>query len=167
MADISKEPLRDIHELKAGVEYEGRPGNHMFPLVRGTFKKLIQDEDGDDLAVFDPMRTGPTEYTLTPNTYPPEDVAIVNGLYTFFPLRIEATKKFERNLVGMTTAREKREVVRGLRSSVLVPDTVNLIGEMVTGVRRKPVKKNKTAGRLTRGRRVHKKGLTHKKNSRK
>ena len=163
MADIYNR-IRDIRELRTGIEYEGRSRAHgQFPLIRGTFKKLVKD-DGYDFAVFDPMYVGTTEYNLKPNTeHPPEDLAIMNGLYDYFPLRIEATKKFERNLKEQPRYREKREAVRGLRGSELPPDVTDKISEMLTGIRRKPVKK-KTTGGLTRRRRVSKKRRTNKKN---
>lgn len=169
MADIYNR-IRDIRKLNPSIEYEGRSRVHgQFPLIRGTFKKLIKD-DGYDFAVFDPIYVGTTEYNLKLNTeHPPEDLAIMNGLYDFFPLRLESTKKFERNLKEQPVYREKREIVRGLRGSELPPDITDKIGEMVTGIRRKPVpkKKTKTAGRSTRGRRVDKKGGTYKRNGRK
>jgi hypothetical protein len=147
MADIYRR-IRSVGELKVGVEYEGRSRAHgQFPLIRGTFKKLIKD-DGYDFAVFDPMYVGSTEYNLKLNTeHPPEDLAIMNGLYDYFPLRLESTKKFERNLKEQPRYREKRQAVRGLHSSELPPDITDKIGEMITGVRRKPVMKKKTGGR--------------------
>uniref|UniRef100_A0A6C0CH08 Uncharacterized protein n=1 Tax=viral metagenome TaxID=1070528 RepID=A0A6C0CH08_9ZZZZ len=148
MADISKLPIRNIHKLKVGVEYEGRGDN--VPLIRGTFKKLITDH-GDTLAVFDPMFMGRDEYHLQ-KTEHPEDWARLDGVYDYFPLRVEATKKFERNLKELPQYREKREAVRGLRDSVLPPDITDKIAEMATGVRRKPVMKKKNTGgrRFTR-----------------
>lgn len=147
MADISEPPITDIKSLKAGVEYEGRPQNVSFPLVRGTFKKIIT-EDGDKLAVFDPIFMGSDEYHLVKYEGNPEDVAIIGGgLYHYFPLLPEATKKFERNLKGFLQHREKRQAVRGIRGSELPPDVTDKIAEMLTGVRRKPVMKKKKGGR--------------------
>ena len=98
MADITKPPIRDIRELKVGVEYEGRSqGMENASLVRGTFKKLMKD-DGDDFAVFDPIFMGRDEYHLVKYTGKPEDVSRLNGVYTYFPLRTEATKKFAETL---------------------------------------------------------------------
>jgi hypothetical protein len=152
MADISEPPITDIKSLKVGVEYEGRPQNVSFPLVRGTFKKIIT-EDGDKLAVFDPIFMGSDEYHLVKYEGNPEDVAIIGGgLYHYFPLLPEATKKFERNLKGFLQHREKRQAVRGIRGSELPPDVTDKIAEMLTGVRHKPVmmKKKKGGRRFTR-----------------
>ena len=92
MADISKPRITKVRDLQVGVEYEGRPKDLSLPLIRGTFKKVIID-DGDNLAVFDPMFMGRDEYRLAKiqNT---EDWARLDGLYDYFPLRVEATKKF-------------------------------------------------------------------------
>ena len=98
MADISKPKVRDIHALKVGVEYQGRPPNPSFPLIQGTFKKIIKDEDGDEYAVFDPMFKGRDEYHLVKNVGNPDDAAILNTLYDYFPLRTESTKAFAETL---------------------------------------------------------------------
>jgi hypothetical protein len=96
MADISKPRITKVRDLQVGVEYEGRPKGVSLPLVRGTFKKVIID-DGDSLAVFDPMFMGPDEYHLA-NIQKPEDWARVEGLYDYFPLRVQATKTFAETL---------------------------------------------------------------------
>jgi len=112
MADISNPPVTDITKLKAGVEYEGRPGTANLPLIRGTFKKVITDH-GDKLAVFDPMFMGRDEYHLV-KTENSEDWARLDGIYNYFPLRIEATKKFAEALTGpiLRVDRERAEEQR-------------------------------------------------------
>jgi len=154
MASTLQGSVRSIHDLKAGVEYEGRPRDIAFPLVRGTFKKVIV-EDGTEMAVFDPMYTGKTEYDLKVNTYPPEDVAIMFELYDFYPLRIEATKKFERNVRGMSEALDRRSYTRALsppfneQGRYLNQDVVGKITDFVVGPSRtKAGRKSKRTRRL-------------------
>ena len=96
MADISNPSIRDIRELKAGVEYEGRPRTANLPLIRGTFKKVITD-DGDRFAVFEPMFMGRDGYRLV-KIENSKDWARLDGIYDYFPLRLQATKKFAEDL---------------------------------------------------------------------
>ena len=172
MADITQPSITDINKLKVGIEYEGRPPvvRNLFrslPLIRGTFKKIITD-DGDKFAVFDPIFRGPDEYHLVKHEGNSEDVAMIEKLYNFFPLRIGATKKFEQDLKERPAEyREKRQAVRGLQGRydgrVIPHEIADKIAEMATGVKkRNPVTKKTTGGRSTGGRRVHKKRRTHK-----